>query len=560
MPVGEAIQLAGFILNASSKGLSVLSSLKKRQEAAQQSKKSRRQFLISLLQQSALSIQLGVELLLEYMYSSGEESQNYEADEWCRLLGNASLSAGATFESHVPDVLWSLKGVIPDIINRIVDESNEKVAKAKEFFRVASLLASAVFEDFGRSLDYFVIFCMASSLKLCATVLFRFPTNRDLLTMEIVNTILQLEERRVPIPKQSLLFRGKAEMDAKFIRKSIFCMFVLVSRLAAHCGSHNQARIQGILDNSRALGVGTLIEWNSFKREQQTSFGQQGVSANDLDGISAIAVNSKGQLIVAEHENRRIKTLNEEGQCLFIFENPTINDQNVIGQPVAMTIDKNDNVFVLMTRMRDYFIVKYDPEGKVVTWFEMKQGFTDDPARVCGMAINSQGAIFLGEAVSSRICVFEMLDNDLALRSSIPLKSEFSFCVDTYDNLYISQKDVLHIFKRAEEVPNGFHMKFERKGILRDARLRKGGIIFALAMDSYFQHVLVLTNGKKTKMGPILWFLDRESGAVKGIHRFPLIADQNICIASWKRTLYWVTKEASVINRITTLEQAMYSY
>lgn len=134
------------------------------------------------------------------------------------------------------------------------------------------------------------------------------------------------------------------------------------------------------------------IQINSYSLpELQKSFGQQGVTANDLDGISAIAVNSNGQLIVAEHENRRIKTVNKKGQCLLIFESPAIHDQDVIGQPVAMAVDKNDHVFVLITRMRDYFIVKYDDKGKAVTWFEMQDWFADEPARVCGMAINSQG-------------------------------------------------------------------------------------------------------------------------------------------------------------------------
>lgn len=144
-----------------------------------------------------------------------------------------------------------------------------------------------------------------------------------------------------------------------------------------------------------------------------------------------------------------------------------------------------------------------------------------------------------------------MLDNTLALRFSIQLKSEFSFCVNTYDELYVSLKDELHIFKRAETQSDGFCMKFERKVA------RNKGSILAVTVDRHFQYVLVLTTGQRNT-GPLILFLNMKSGEIKGIQRFTFPTNKNICIASGKRNLYWVTKGANAINRITTLEQAIF--
>lgn len=259
MPFGEAIALAGFILNAGSKAISLASSIKKNQaDKNEKNKVDQKCSVISLLQRSALYLQLGVELLLEHINSNRERFQKYSIDGWCQLLENASLSSGKTFTRHIAKLPWSLSKVIPDLL-RLKDECGEKIAKAKELFQVAVLLASAVFQNEGRSTSYFLLFTMASSIKLCASTLQRLDSP-DLLSMLIVNTIHQLEERRVPLPNRSFMTRPSHLTDALFIKQCIPGMFVLISNLVPHCSTHNQSPIEGLLCHSFKVGLLTLID------------------------------------------------------------------------------------------------------------------------------------------------------------------------------------------------------------------------------------------------------------------------------------------------------------
>ena len=76
------------------------------------------------------------------------------------------------------------------------------------------------------------------------------------------------------------------------------------------------------------------------------SFGQEGVQRLEIP--SSMAMNSKGQFIIAERENRKVKVFDRRGQFMEHFSLPVHNvDQVRLSKMGAVAVDMNDNIYVL---------------------------------------------------------------------------------------------------------------------------------------------------------------------------------------------------------------------
>ena len=76
------------------------------------------------------------------------------------------------------------------------------------------------------------------------------------------------------------------------------------------------------------------------------SFGQEGVQR--LESPTSMAMNSKGQFIITEEENSKVKVFDRRGQFMEHFSLPVHNvDQVRSTKVLAVAVDMNDNIYVL---------------------------------------------------------------------------------------------------------------------------------------------------------------------------------------------------------------------
>jgi len=258
MSVGEIIQIVRLAVDVSAKSISAVRGYQKEQQL---NAKNKEDFSISLLQKSALCIQLGVEHLLEHIHSNRDQFHDYLADYWCKLLENATLASGETLTTHIAGLPFSVAKVIPDLVRLMNEESSESITKSKELFQIAFLLSSNVFKMKEKNTRAFLILSLASCLKISAAVLRRLD-NLDLMSMSMKSTVHQLEERSISLPRSSFGSRPMQLLQASHIRKCIFSLFLLISQFIEHFQSHNKRRLRDLVDRSMRTGLLTHVNMN----------------------------------------------------------------------------------------------------------------------------------------------------------------------------------------------------------------------------------------------------------------------------------------------------------
>ena len=83
------------------------------------------------------------------------------------------------------------------------------------------------------------------------------------------------------------------------------------------------------------------------------SFGEEGVQR--LESPTSMAMNSKGQFIITEEENGKVKVFDRRGQFMEHFSLPVHNvDQVRLIKLVAVAVDMNDNIYVLVQLYKPY--------------------------------------------------------------------------------------------------------------------------------------------------------------------------------------------------------------
>lgn len=152
----------------------------------------------------------------------------------------------------------------------------------------------------------------------------------------------------------------------------------------------------------------------------------------------------------------------------------------------------------------------------------------------------------------------------MILQSSMQLKSPFSFCINRCDNLIVSQDDNLHIYKQVYREDDGVtwcHMEHKAKCVLKNEEWKNKDNILALARDDYFNRIVVVTSGEKTKKGPMLWFVKRDSASIAvsmPLRREKRNVCRKVCIASGKNGLFWSTEGISTINCAVSFDHVIH--
>jgi len=117
---------------------------------------------------------------------------------------------------------------------------------------------------------------------------------------------------------------------------------------------------------------------------KRASFGQEGVKGHRLKEPSGMAMNSKGQFIITESENSKVKVFDRRGQFMDHFSIPSRDQpafvERVSEKPSDVAVDMNDNFYVLVKSrtwpdlLTEFEIVVYmfNSKGKVHHQFPVK--------------------------------------------------------------------------------------------------------------------------------------------------------------------------------------------
>jgi DNA-binding beta-propeller fold protein YncE len=131
-----------------------------------------------------------------------------------------------------------------------------------------------------------------------------------------------------------------------------------------------------------------------------------GSKSGEFWNPAGITVDAKGNIWVADTTNNRIQELDSEGKFLFEF-GKSGSGNGLLKFPQDVAFDAAGNIFVADSE--NYRVQKFEPNGKYLTQFGAKgsgpgqfgEGFSGGGPS--GLAINSEGSIFVSDPVNSRV-------------------------------------------------------------------------------------------------------------------------------------------------------------
>ena len=108
------------------------------------------------------------------------------------------------------------------------------------------------------------------------------------------------------------------------------------------------------------------------------SFGQEGVKEHRLENLCSMAVNSKGQFIIAESYSSKVKVFDRRGQFIDCFSLPGNNVYHKCLQVSDVAVDLNDNFYVLVSLSKrndpgfEFVVYMFNENGEVHHQFPVK--------------------------------------------------------------------------------------------------------------------------------------------------------------------------------------------
>jgi len=205
-------------------------------------------------------------------------------------------------------------------------------------------------------------------------------------------------------------------------------------------------------------------------------FGKKGVSDGHFYELTSLTVDSKGNIIVIDGSQHRIQVFNSKG--VFLRKLGTLGyGDGQFSSPVHVTVDRHDNIFV-----SDHFrIQKFDSKGKFLMSFALKIS----PNSV---AVDSEGNIIVlfckqGKAI-------EVLDSKGRFMMEFCPNNNIYPCqltIDSNDNVYVTEASrSIHVYDS-----NGiFVTKFGYSGIYTGLAVDRKGNIFTADSQSNIIQVL----------------------------------------------------------------------
>jgi sugar lactone lactonase YvrE len=170
-------------------------------------------------------------------------------------------------------------------------------------------------------------------------------------------------------------------------------------------------------------------------------FGSMGSGTGELEDPADVAVDSDGNIWVADTGNDRIEGFNEAGEYLRQFNlGPGVEEQI---RPVGLAIDAEDDIWVVDSRYNR--IWQFSNEGEVLSMFDGGWG-TGQLTAPQGIAIDSDGDIWVADTGSSRVLQFDP-SGDLLTVAGAPgsgagqIGSPADIDIGPDDNLWVADSE-----------------------------------------------------------------------------------------------------------------------
>jgi len=211
--------------------------------------------------------------------------------------------------------------------------------------------------------------------------------------------------------------------------------------------------------------------------------GHRGSNNAQFHNPTAICVNSKGEIIVADTYNHRIQIFNKEGQFLSKFGSYGV-ENGKFNYPCGITVDNQDNIYVadtfnhriqkfncdgsihlksfgskgsndgqfyypraicidnengnvLIADRDNHRIQIFNKEGEFISKFGKYGKGKGELDRPLGIAINSNKEIIVSENGNDRLQIFDYDGNHLKFIENEELKKPAHICLDDQDNIYV---------------------------------------------------------------------------------------------------------------------------
>jgi len=170
-----------------------------------------------------------------------------------------------------------------------------------------------------------------------------------------------------------------------------------------------------------------------------STFGSEGNGNGEFELPFGITMNSKGNIIVSDFYNYRIQIFDSKGKFISKFGSQG-NGNGQLDQPAGLTIDLNDNI--LICDHENNRIQIFDSEGNFISKFGSYGKGNGQFNHPVGIAINSKGNIIVGDQLNHRIQIFDSEGNFISTfgtkgNRNGEFDGPWGVCVDLNDNIVV---------------------------------------------------------------------------------------------------------------------------
>lgn len=162
------------------------------------------------------------------------------------------------------------------------------------------------------------------------------------------------------------------------------------------------------------------------------SWGTRGTGAGQFDSPAAIAIDSQGNLLIADTDNSRIQVLDPSGKFILQWGKSGSAD-GALDHPYGIAVDAQGNVYVADSR--NARVQKFDRNGKFLWRWSAPDGANGkfDPM---GIAVDPQGNVAVADGRNGRLMRFDSNGVILTTIAEGDLAGVWAVAVDTQGNLY----------------------------------------------------------------------------------------------------------------------------
>ncbi|MBU0702061.1 SMP-30/gluconolactonase/LRE family protein, partial [bacterium] len=171
-----------------------------------------------------------------------------------------------------------------------------------------------------------------------------------------------------------------------------------------------------------------------------TTWGSKGNGEGQFNYPSGVAVDSSGNVYVADSNNNRIQKFDYSGSFITTWGSYG-NDNGKFDYPHGVAVDSSDNVYV--ADRNNHRIQKFDSSGIFITTWGSSGSGDDQFDRPCGVAVDPSGNVYVADTGNHRIQKFDSSEAFIATWGSKGTGTgQFGYpcgvTVDSSGNVYVA--------------------------------------------------------------------------------------------------------------------------